>query len=167
MVIEAGRHRRPASPVRRGGLVVLCWLAVVTAAPRRHSSELVHGLALFGHLVSVVLGFGAVLLVDWFGLLWLAGRRTLDDVRRTAEGAHVPIWLGFAGLLGTGLFLGPPSPTKAFAVLLVGVNGVYTARLMPAMARGSRLLTRSLVATGISQLGWWTAVVLGFLTSRS
>ncbi|MEU4235902.1 hypothetical protein [Actinoplanes sp. NPDC026619] len=112
MVTEAGRHRRPASPVWRGGLVVACWLAVVAGAPRQHPSDLVHGVALFGHLVSVVVGFGAVLLVDWFGLLWLTGRRSLDDVLRTAAGAHVPIWLGFAGLLTTGLFLGPPSPWR-------------------------------------------------------
>jgi hypothetical protein len=134
----------------------VCWLAVVLAAPRQHPSELVHSLALFGHLVSVVLGFGAVLLVDWFGLLWLTGNRTLEDVLRTARGAHVPIWLGFAGLLTTGLF----------AVLIVGLNGVYSGRLAPEMARRPGLLARSVVATGLSQLGWWTAVVVGFLNSR-
>jgi hypothetical protein len=144
----------------------VCWLAVVLAAPRQHPSELVHSLALFGHLVSVVLGFGAVLLVDWFGLLWLTGNRTLEDVLRTARGAHVPIWLGFAGLLTTGLFLGPPSALKAFAVLIVGLNGVYSGRLAPEMARRPGLLARSVVATGLSQLGWWTAVVVGFLNSR-
>ncbi|MET3430103.1 hypothetical protein BJ973_009315 [Actinoplanes tereljensis] len=144
---------------------------VMLAAPRSAPSELVHGIALFGHLVSVVVGFGAVLLVDWFGLLWLTGRRPLADVLRTARGAHVPTWLGFAGLLTTGLFLGPPAVPKAVAVLVVGINGVYAARLLPELSGRPdlpvRLVVRAVAATAISQLAWWTAVVLGFLNTRS
>ncbi|GIM96608.1 hypothetical protein [Paractinoplanes toevensis] len=151
--------------------MVLCWIAVILAAPRQEPSELVHGIALFGHLMSVVVGFGAVLLVDWFGLLWLTGRRPLTDVLRTARGAHVPTWLGFAGLLATGLFLGPPVAPKAVAVLVVGINGVYAARLLPELSRWPdppvRPLVRAVAATGVSQLAWWTAVILGFLNTRS
>jgi len=167
-------------------VVTAAWLAVVIAAPRQQPGAVVHTVALFVHLGSVLVGFGAVLLVDWFGLLWLAGRRSLADVLRTAEGAHVPTWLGFAGLLASGVFLGPPAGPKMVAVLVVGLNGVYAGALLPRLSRhresrgsgvGSpaeptrsgaptALLIRSVAATTISQMAWWTAVVAGFLNAR-
>ncbi len=170
-----GRHRRPPSPVWRGAVVTAAWLTVVLATPALavpgRTAATVHTLALFAHLASVLLGFGAVLLVDWFGLLWLAGRRSLADVLRTAEGAHVPTWLGFAGLLGSGVFLGPPAGVKMVAVLVIGLNGVYAGVLLPRLGRHAGtppagLLVRSVVATTVSQAAWWTAVVAGFLTAR-
>ena len=151
-------------------MVTAAWLAVVIAAPRQQPGEVLHTAALFVHLGSVLLGFGAVLLVDWFGVLWLAGRRSLADVLRTAAGAHVPTWLGFAGLLASGVFLGPPAGIKMVAVLVVGLNGVHAGTLLPLLSRPgpppARLLVRSVAATTISQLAWWTAVVAGFLTAR-
>ncbi|MFG1603543.1 hypothetical protein [Actinoplanes sp. NPDC049265] len=170
MTVEPGRHRRPTSPARRALAVVLGWSAVLIAAPHQNPGPLVHDIALFAHLGSTVAGFGAVLLVDWAGLLWLARRRTLTDVLRTARTAHVPTWAGFAGLLASGLFLGVPADAKAVAVLVIGLNGVWAAALLTALDRHTDppavLLARSLAATLVSQLGWWTALVLGFLTSR-
>ncbi len=127
-------------------------------------------MALFVHLGSVVVGFGAVLLVDWLGFLWLTGRATLADVLRTAHGAHVPTWAGFAGLLVSGLFLGVPAGPKAIAVLVVGLNGIYAGVLLSELSRHptppTALLTRATAATLISQIAWWTAVILGYLNSR-
>lgn len=154
----------------RGALVTAAWLAVVFATPHQQPSALVHRVALFVHLGSVLVGFGAVLLVDWFGVRWVTGRCTFADVLRTAEGAHVPTWLGFAGLLASGLFLGPPAGPKMVAVLVVGLNGVYAGALLPRLVRHpappAALLVRSVLATAVSQAAWWTAVVAGFLTAR-
>ncbi|WP_203739927.1 hypothetical protein [Actinoplanes cyaneus] len=170
MVVVTGRHRRPASPVWSAAVVVLCWLAVLAVAPGRPPAGLVHDVALFVHLSSMVVGLGAVLLVDWFGLRWLAGRATFADVLRTAQGAHVPTWAGFIGLLVSGLFLGAPAGPKAIAVLIVGLNGIYAGMLLSRLSRcadpPTALLIRSAIATVISQLAWWTAVVLGYLNSR-
>ncbi|KUL34277.1 hypothetical protein [Actinoplanes awajinensis] len=170
MTVVTGRHRRPASPALQGAVVVACWLVVLAAAPRARTAGAVHDVALFVHLGAMVAGFGAVLLVDWFGLLWLAGRRTFADVLRTAQGAHVPIWAGFAGLLVSGLFLGLPADLKSVAVLVVGLNGVYAGRLLHELSRHPEppraLLARSAAVTVLSQLAWWTALVLGYLTSR-
>jgi hypothetical protein len=41
--------------------------------------------ALFVHLISLVVGFGSVLAVDWYGLLSLSRRVTIGDVLLTAE----------------------------------------------------------------------------------
>jgi hypothetical protein len=174
-VITPGRHRRP-SPVRQGTAVVFAWATVVILAPRMETSPTVHGIALFAHLGSLLVGFGAVLLVDWFGLLWLARRRALTDVLRTAQGAHVPTWLGFTGLLVSGALLGPdPTPlttVKLLAVLAVGLNGAFAGSLLTRLSRyadrrlPTSLLIRASLATTLSQAAWWTAVVIGYLNSR-
>ncbi|MEV4276126.1 hypothetical protein [Actinoplanes xinjiangensis] len=170
MVVEIGRHRRPASPVAQAVLVAVCWLTVLAVSPYRHVPAQVHDIALFVHLGSMVIGFGAVLTVDWFGLLWLTGRRTLADVLSTARGTHVLIWAGFAGLLASGALLGMPAGPKALAVLVIGINGVYAAVLLRELGRHPRpptfLLVRAGLATTISQAAWWTALVLGYLNSR-
>lgn len=151
-------------------VVITCWLAVLAAAPSHPAEGAVHDIALFVHLGSMVISFGAVLLVDWFGLRWLTHRATLADVLRTAQGAHVPTWAGFAGLLASGLFLGAPAGPKAIAVLVVGLNGIYAGMLLSELTRHPKpppaLLLRSALATAISQAAWWTAVVLGYLNSR-
>ena len=174
-VITSGRHRR-SSPVRQGTAVVVAWAAVVVLAPRVEMSGTVHAVALFAHLGSLLVGFGAVLLVDWFGLLWLARRRSLADVLRTAQGAHVPTWLGFTGLLLSGALLGPePTPlttVKLLAVLAVGLNGVFAGTLLSKLSRyadrrlPTMLLVRASAATTLSQGAWWTAVVIGYLNSQ-
>lgn len=171
-----GRHRR-GSAVRQAALVIGAWAAVVIAAPQVQTPGAVHTVALFAHLSSLLLGFGAVLLVDWFGLLWLLRRRSLGDVLRTAKGAHVPTWLGFTGLLVSGTLLSPAaSPltsVKLVAVLAVGLNGVFAGRLLARLSRyedrrlPASLLIRAGLATTLSQGAWWTAVVIGYLNSRS
>lgn len=115
-------------------------------------------------------------MVDWFGLLWLVRRRSLADVLRTAQGAHVPTWLGFTGLLVSGGLLGPdPTPlttVKLLAVLTVGLNGVFAGMVLSRLSRyedrhlPTTLLIRASAATTLSQGAWWTAVVIGYLNSQ-
>ena len=156
--------------------MVFAWIAVVILAPRVQTSPTVHAVALFAHLGSLLVGFGAVLLVDWFGLLWLTRRRSLADVLRTAQGALVPTWLGFTGLLVSGALLGPEgtplTTVKLLVVLAVGLNGVFAGSLLSKLSRYSdrrlptMLLIRASAATTLSQCAWWTAVLIGYLNSQ-
>ncbi|ARZ68555.1 hypothetical protein M1P56_31325 [Streptomyces sp. HU2014] len=180
---------RPALTAAAVAGVCAVWAAAVWTAVHLTADPLLHDVALFAHLASLVVGFGAVLTVDWLGLLWLLGRRPLPEVLRTADAVHLPIWLGLAGLVGSGVLLHPDpgSPltqVKLGLVLLVALNGVHAWTLGPALAalsgpRGadapgdapgapvSRALTARCASTVlVSQLGWWGATVIGFLNSR-
>ncbi|MDR7278555.1 hypothetical protein [Catenuloplanes atrovinosus] len=176
LIALPGRHRRRLPPATRAAVVSLLWLAVVVIAPRVTPPPDVRAAALFVHLISMLIGFGAVLFVDWSGILFLAGRRSFGDVLRTAEGALTPTWIGFTGLLGSGLLLSPQvthlTTIKLLAVLVVGLNGIYAGTLATRLSRfrGYRpptpLLIQAGLATALSQLAWWTAVIIGYLNSQ-
>jgi hypothetical protein len=133
--------------------------------------------ALFVHLISLVVGFGSVLAVDWYGLLSLSGRVTIGDVLLTAERMTPLIWLGLAGLTASGVVLKPDLGSwlvvvKLCCVLGVGMVGVLalsTSRLMerqmPAPARS--VVRRGMILAGASQTFWWTAVIIGFITNQA
>ncbi|OAR26453.1 hypothetical protein A8W25_08150 [Streptomyces sp. ERV7] len=136
-----------------------------------------HTAALFVHLASLILGFGAVLAVDYYGALWLRGRKTLREVLDFTGPLHVPVWLGLGGLLFSGAFLHPDlgSPLtclKLVLVLVLSLNGVQASALHRRLAAvdggpvGPSLLIRSAVTAAVSQGAWWGAVVIGFLNSR-
>lgn len=159
-------------------MIILTWTVVFIAAPRVHTDITVHRAALFGHLAALVLGFGAVLTVDWFGLMWMMGRHSLDNVLEVARVAHVPIWLGMAGLVATGMVLTPDTSRpltvlKLVAVLAVAINGLYARAVQQRMSalngvRPSRsLLVHGVVAVAISQTGWWIATVVGFINAQN
>jgi transposase-like protein len=134
------------------------------------------------HVMSLVASFGAVLLVDWHGLLWLAGRRALTESTRLAAAASPVIWVGLGGLFATGTLLRPDigSPLtllKLALVLGVAVNGAVMApvrmRLAALSADASpvdvpeREWRRMMLSTTVSQIGWWGAVVIGFINSAT
>jgi hypothetical protein len=133
--------------------------------------------ALFVHLISLVVGFGSVLAVDWYGLLSLSGRVTIGDVLLTAERMTPLIWLGLAGLTASGVVLKPDLGSwlvvvKLCCVLGVGIVGVLalsTSRLMerqmPTPARS--VVRRGMILAGASQTFWWTAVIIGFITNQA
>ncbi|WP_213450538.1 hypothetical protein [Rhizomonospora bruguierae] len=180
----AAPDRRPRSATRPTLLllsvgIVAAWIAVVVSAAHLHVNPAIHEAALFLHLAAVVLGFGAVLTVDWVGLLWILRQRTLSAVAQAAHTAHLPIWLGLAGLAVTGALLSPhvSSPRTAVklgAVLIVALNGLYAGQIQQRLSRYGdgtpvprALLLRSMTAAGISQAGWWTAVIIGFLNAQT
>ncbi|MEU3353554.1 hypothetical protein [Streptomyces sp. NPDC037389] len=158
--------------------VCAVWAAAVWAAVHLRADPLLHDVALFVHLACLIVGFGAVLTVDWLGLLWLLGKRPLPDVLRTADAVHTPIWLGLAGLVGSGVLLHPDpgaplTRIKLGLVLLVALNGIHAHTLQPRLGaqcspQGSRraLVARCAAGVLVSQLGWWGATVIGFLNSR-
>ncbi|MGW8762479.1 hypothetical protein ACWGN5_08275 [Streptomyces sp. NPDC055815] len=150
-----------------------CW-----TAGHVHADATLQTVARFLHVAALVVGLGAVLAVDWFAVLWLLGRRRLSDILGTACTLQVPIWLGLAGLVVTGLFLRPnlESPLtllKLSLVLAVTVNGLYAhwlgQRLEPYRdtTPPRHLLVQSGLAATVSQTGWWGATLIGFLNSQS
>ena len=126
------------APVRwrvgHAGIVVTAWLAVIGTALLVQPGEAVRPYALFAHLVSLAVGFGAVLCVELYSLAWLARRTTLERVTSLALTLDPLIWLGLVGLAGTGLLLGPNldrplTAAKMALVLVVGLNGERARRL--------------------------------------
>ena len=75
--------------------------------------------ALFFHLIFLVVGFGSVLAVDWYGLLSLSRRVTIGDVLLTAERMTPLIWIGLAGLTASGVLLKPNLSSWLVVVKLV------------------------------------------------
>ncbi|MFD0149779.1 hypothetical protein ACWGQ4_22665 [Streptomyces sp. NPDC055721] len=158
--------------------VVTVWAACTWMSLHLHADPVLHRVALFAHLASLVLGFGTVLVIDYYGLLWLIGRRSLPDTIEGTAALHAPVWLGVGGLLLTGTLL-HPDPTapltqvKLLLVLVIALNGVHATALHHRLADlGHRSPTTGLLMRGgasavVSQISWWGAVVIGFLNSRS
>jgi hypothetical protein len=88
-----------------------------------------------------------------------------------------PIWLGLAGLSLSGVFLAPDTSApltvvKLVAVLVVALNGLSAATVQRRLLalNGTtpprRLLVRAVLVATISQAGWWTATLVGFLNAQ-
>jgi hypothetical protein len=179
--VRAGAHRlrrRRRRPAYVPVLAILAgWTVMVLTAPHVRAGSDLHRAALFVHLASLVLGFGAVLTLDWSGLMWMLRRHDLLTLVRIAQVVHTPVWLGLAGLALSGMLLGPDTTApltvvKLLAVLAVAVNGLGAAvvqrRLLALDGRipPLPLLVTAVAVAGVSQLGWWTATVVGFLNAQ-
>src|SRR3989344_2543365 len=88
-------------------------------------------IALFIHLSSLIMGFGAVMVIDTFGFLWLLRKVTLETVVKVAHITQMLIWFGWVGLVASGLFLiiakgyvDNLTQLKLFFVLILGLNGI-------------------------------------------
>jgi hypothetical protein len=173
------RVPRPAYDV---AMVVGAWSAAIVAAtvfPLDAPS--VSRVALFIHLMSMAVGFGSVILIDVYGLLWLFGYRTLSELVQLATVAHGVIALGVGGLLASGIALRPDldSPLARFKMVLVLVlmlNGVAAQRMLQRMrktlppdTRGASIpwahFQRALGAAMLSQATWWGSIAIGFITN--
>ncbi|MDG4778892.1 hypothetical protein O7614_04425 [Micromonospora sp. WMMD961] len=175
-----GGHRRAAG---RNAIVASIltmsagWLLAILVAPHVTLSPGWRMAALFCHLTCLVVGFGAVLTVDWISLRWLLRREPLGSVLTAARGVHLLIWLGLVGLLVSGAALGPDTSSglvwvKLLAVLAVGINGLFLGRVRDRLtaADGSppwSALLAGVVAATVSQVGWWTATLIGFWNANS
>ncbi|MEO3934255.1 hypothetical protein WMO79_15780 [Micrococcaceae bacterium Sec7.4] len=179
------RHRESERSTRRlvfvlSAAAAAAWLLSVTLSTAVHPDSFVHNIAVVLHVLSMVVAFGAIILLDWHGFLWLIGRRKLAETIRL-DGAATPlIWGGLAGMLATGVFLNPHlnnpmTDVKLAAVLMLSLNGIMLIPLMRRLARlpddavftdltiGQR--THLLVCLVISQACWWTAIVIGFINA--
>ena len=165
-----------ASEARLLGLVSVSIVGLVLLSTLLNPPHWLQVIALFVHLISLVVGFGSVLAVDWYGLLSLSRRVTIGDVLLTAERMTPLIWIGLTGLTVSGVVLKPDLTSWLIAVKLgcvlgvgiVGVLALSTSRLMerqmPTPARS--VVRRGMVLAGASQTFWWTAVIIGFLTTN-
>jgi hypothetical protein len=165
------------SEARLLGLVSVSIVGLVVLSTFINPPHWLQVIALFVHLISLVVGFGSVLAVDWYGLLSLSGRVTIGDVLLTAERMTPLIWIGLAGLTASGVVLKPNLGSwlivvKLSCVLGVGIVGVLalsTSRLMerqmPTPAQS--VVRRGMVLAGASQTFWWTAVIIGFMTNQA
>ena len=163
-------------PMALPSLITLLVSGAVGAASTVHPHQAVHDTALFVHLACLVVGFGAVLSVDWVALLWTLNRRSFADLLFAARNAHTPIWTGYAGLVASGILLepdlsSPATRVKLALVLLVGWNGALAVAIHRRLEgagstpRGGLLVVSSLAAV-LSQIGWWGATVVGFINAH-
>jgi hypothetical protein len=153
------------------------WAGALWLSGHVHPDRTLTAVALFAHLTGLVAGLGAVLVVEWTGLLWLLGKRRLCDVLQLAHGCHLIIWLGLALLTLSGALLHPDltalrTQVKLGAVLILALNGVQSVALQRRLAAvtGSpprHLLVWSSGSAALSQTAWWTATVIGFLSHQA
>ncbi|MHC6594922.1 hypothetical protein [Arthrobacter sp. C152] len=182
------RRRRESEKSTRRLVLVLslaaaaAWLVSVLTSTAVHVDPFVHDMNLVVHNVFLIVAFGAIILVDWHGFLWLIGRRNLGEIIRL-DGAATPlIWGGLTGLLATGVFLSPHldsvmTDVKLAAILVLSLNGIMLIPLMRRLARLPGKATFMDLAAGqrahlmiclvISQACWWTAIAIGFINASS
>ena len=163
-------------------IVTGAWAVVVVAAATFPLDDpRVARAALFIHLVGMASGFGTVVMIDVYGLMWLFGYKTLHELVDLVTVAHSVIGVAVGALLASGIALRPDfsSPLALFKMLLVLVlmlNGVWAQhflthmkKTLPAEVRGPNIpwagFQRALAAALISQSTWWGSIVIGFLTS--
>ena len=175
---------RAPYPVADFAIVTSAWAVVVVAAATFPLDDpWVARAALFIHLVGMASGFGAVVMIDVYGLMWLFGYKTLHELVDLVTVAHSVIGVAVGALLASGIALRPDlsSPLACFKMLLVLVlmiNGVWAQqflvhmkRTLPAEVRGPSIpwdgFQRALTAALISQSTWWGSIVIGFLTSMA
>ncbi len=166
-------------------------IAAIAASTRFEVTPVVRDMALFVHLASLVLGFGSVLAIDWFGMRLMIGKTSMPDMLAITAALTPPIWLGLAGLVGSGVVLRPDlsSPLtvlKLTLVTIVAVNGIHARALHRAFVRlpqvppssrrrhrrrrfsyDRRLMIRGMVSGALSQACWWSATLIGFLNARA
>jgi len=156
-------------------VVTGAWAASLGISVRIEPSTFAHDCALLVHLASLVAGMGAVLTVDWYAAQWLLGRRERSDVMRLVGSAHSLIWLGLVGLTASGAVLQPDvdsavTQVKLVAVLVLALNGLHARALQHHLEATApvprRMVFRAAGVAAISQLGWWTALVIGCLNSH-
>ncbi len=163
-------------------LVTAVWALAVLVSSRLEITGAPRQVALAVHIVGLALGIGPVMLIDWYGLVWMAGLRSFRDCLRLAEAANPLIWLGICLLLSSGALLAldlasPLSWFKQALVLLLVNNGVALRSLSgrlrhvspPAsLSDLSRPLRLRVIATlALAQATWWGAAVLGFISTAT
>lgn len=132
---------------------------------------------LFFHLSGLILGFGAVLVTDLFGALWLFDRVRFPHLIRVSGINEKFIWTGWGLMVAAGIPLAMLKGVidelmiiKLFFVAVIGLNGIALHFLHKHIERceeGDRvpnlLMFRLTLAILLSQIAWWGAMLIGFL----
>lgn len=165
-------------------VVTGAWAVVMVAAALFPLDDpQVTRVALFIHLVSMAIGFGAVVVIDVYGILWLFGQRTLAELVDLDTAAHTVIAVGVGGLLASGIALqpdlsGPLAWFKMLLVLVLMLNGLAAQKMLlrlrrtlPPTTRGASIpwaaFQRGLTAAMVSQATWWGSIAIGFITNAN
>ncbi|MDP9694908.1 UNVERIFIED_ORG: hypothetical protein J2X79_002476 [Arthrobacter globiformis] len=163
-----------------GALCTAGWAASLLVGHYVECGPELHRIGLAIHILALVLSFGTILVVDWLGLLWLLGKVQIHESGKLEAAAKPLIWGGLALLLVSGALIDPDltnpvTVIKLGCVLVLMLNGLSIAPAMhqllalPAHTRfgelGRRLRLRLMVALSISQACWWTAVLIGLISS--
>ena len=119
-----GRWLATPSETRLLAVVILALVALIFISTLINPPHWLQVAALFGHLIFLVIGFGSVLAVDWYGLLSLFGWTTMGDVLLVANRMTPMIWIGLSGLTITGALLEPQLSSWLVVVKLCCVVGV-------------------------------------------
>ena len=131
---------------------------------------------LFIHLASLIVGFGSVVVIDTFGLLWMLKKKKMTEVTAVADITERLIWVGLTGLIlsGSGLltmkgYIDNLTWIKLFFVAMLAINGVFLHKLNKQLkVVGNNplppyLFFRIGLSSTISQIGWWGAMTIGFV----
>ncbi len=175
--------KKTSQQVRFILLGILCtagWAASLLVGHLVDCGPELHRVGLAIHILALVLSFGTILVVDWLGLLWLMHKVQMHESGKLEAAAKPLIWGGLALLLASGALIDPDltnpvTVVKLVCVLVLMLNGLGIAPAMhqllalPAQTRfgelGRRLRCRLIIALSISQACWWTAVLIGLITS--
>lgn len=178
---EKQRRRRIRRALAYTGVAV-AWALSILVSTVVSLPEPAHTAVLFVHLGSLIVGFGAVLMIDWHALLWATEWSSVRELRQADRTLVLPVWIGLAGLLTSGALLepdleSPMTQVKLAAVLVLSLNGVALTRWtfelarLPARARfrslSPRVRTGFIASAVVSQIAWWLAVLIGMLNSTS
>ncbi len=137
---------------------------------------------LFFHLIGFAFGFGAVMLVDIVGILWVLRRVKAKQVIWLSGITQYVIWLALFVQIITGINLlefdeiSLRTKIKLLAVVILGINGLVLDRIRTRLIAFDQadfwklpraFQAASIAAISLSQLGWWTATIIGFMTASS
>ncbi len=132
---------------------------------------------LFIHLSGLILGFGSVIVTDLYGSLWVLNRVRFPQVVRVSGVTEKFIWAGWGLMVLAGIPLVLLKGVvdnlmiiKLFFVILVGINGIPL-HLLHKKVKGYKeggdipkiVMFRLMLLLLVSQLGWWSAMLIGFL----
>lgn len=132
---------------------------------------------LFFHLSFLILGFGSVIVTDLYGLLWIWDRIRFSQIIDVSGVTEKFIWTGWTGMVAAGipmiLMKGEVDNLMMIEialVVLIGLNGIPLHMIQKKLQKyknaeivpGIFIFRLSLSIT-ISQIGWWGAVIIGFL----
>lgn len=134
-------------------------------------------IALFFHLVGLVLGLGSVLVTDLFGMLWMFDRVRFPQLVRVSGITEKFIWTGWGLMVAAGIPLvllkgevDNLMTIKLCFVALIGINGIFLNRLHKKLEQNvegksvaNLTMFRLALALFVSQLSWWSAMLIGFL----
>ena len=132
---------------------------------------------LFFHLSFLILGLGSVLVTDLYGLLWMRNRVRFNQIVKVSGVTEKFIWIGWAGMVAVGIPLiimkGEVDNLmiiKLVFVAIIGINGYPLHLLQKKMAEFTDqdvvpgvFIFRLMLSITLSQIGWWGAVIIGFL----